>query len=128
MRLDLTIIGRPATKKNHSQIIMVKGRRIVIPSKPYREWEGNALMQITGVHRKRIDYPVNVAVRVYPWRDGRADLTGYIQAVNDMLVKAGVLEDDCGWNPRIVVSHDGSMIAGIDKKNPRVEITITETV
>lgn len=125
MKLQLNILGRPATKKNHSQIIMVRGRRIVIPSKPYTEWENGALMQISGVHRKGIDYPVNIAVRVFPYRDGRADLTGYLQAVDDMLVKAGVLADDSGWHPKIVARHDGSEIVEVDKSRPRVEISIT---
>ena len=123
--MKIVIKGRPATKKNSQRLILVKGRMIPIPSKPYAAWEKDALKQITGSYRFCIDYPVNVCVQVWPWRDGRADLVGYIQAALDMLVKAKVLADDSAWKPRIVVGHDGSAIVGIDKKNPRVEITIT---
>ena len=52
----------------------------------------------------------------------RVDLTNLLNATNDILVKAGVLEDD---NCKIVVSHDGSRVF-YDKENPRVEIEITE--
>lgn len=125
MVLAITIFGRPMTKKNSRQHVMVRGRMIPIASKPYREWEQDALKQITGQMRKKIDYPVNVAYRIFPWRDGMADLAGYIQAGNDMLVKAGVLKDDSGWRPKIVARHDGSEIVAVDKAQPRMEILIT---
>lgn len=50
----------------------------------------------------------------------RVDLSNLIEAVDDILVKAGVLEDD---NYKIVQSHDGSRVLH-DKENPRTEITI----
>jgi len=51
----------------------------------------------------------------------RPDLVGLIQATQDILQKAGVLRDD-----QDVISLDGSRIAGIDRKNPRVEIEIED--
>lgn len=127
MRLELTIYGRPATAKNGLSFAYIpKLRRTITYKKPsLKRWEEDALKQITGKHRLGINSPVNVRILVYPYIDGRADLNGYSQAVDDMLVRAGVLADDSAWKPRIVVGHDGSRIAGIDKKNPRVEITIT---
>lgn len=124
----IIIRGRPATKKNSQRMIQVRGRMIPIPSKAYKAWETDALKQVTGIHRILIETPVNVSVSVWMWRDGMADLVGYIQAALDMLVKAEVLKDDCAWNPRIAVSYDGSRIMGVDKKDPRVEIEITYCV
>ena len=48
------------------------------------------------------------------------DLTNLLEAVDDVLVKYGVLEDD---NSRIIVSHDGSRVL-YDKQRPRTEVTI----
>ena len=53
----------------------------------------------------------------------KTDLCNLLGATCDILVKAGVIEDD---NSRIVVSHDGSRCL-YSKENPRVEIFI-ETV
>lgn len=48
------------------------------------------------------------------------DLTNLEEAIDDILVKYGVLKDD---NSRILVSHDGSRVL-YDKNNPRTEVTI----
>ena len=50
------------------------------------------------------------------------DLVGLLQAIDDILTDAGVIEDDCC---RIVAGHDGSRVRH-DKENPRVEIEITD--
>ena len=49
------------------------------------------------------------------------DLVGLLQAIDDVLVHYGVIQDD---NSRIVASHDGSRVL-YDKANPRTEIEIT---
>ena len=48
------------------------------------------------------------------------DLTNLEEAIDDVLVKYGVLKDD---NSQIVVSHDGSRVLH-DPKSPRTEVTI----
>jgi Holliday junction resolvase RusA-like endonuclease len=50
----------------------------------------------------------------------RVDLTNLLEAIDDILVKYGVLEDD---NYNIIDNHDGSRVY-YDKENPRTEITI----
>jgi Holliday junction resolvase RusA-like endonuclease len=52
----------------------------------------------------------------------KCDLTNLLEAIDDVLVKAGVIEDD---NYTIIASHDGSRVH-YDKENPRTEIIITE--
>ena len=56
-----------------------------------------------------------------PNRKGWPDLFGLGQATADILESAGIIED-VGYIAQI----DGSMIAGIDAKDPRVEITVSE--
>jgi len=50
------------------------------------------------------------------------DLSNLVEASHDILVKAGVLRDD---NRNVIASTDGSRVYW-DKRNPRVEITITD--
>lgn len=50
----------------------------------------------------------------------RVDLTNLLEAIDDVLVKYGVLKDD---NSEIITSHDGSRVL-YDKDNPRTEVVI----
>lgn len=52
---------------------------------------------------------------------GLVDLSALYEGIQDTLVELNVLSDD---NYSIVASHDGSGVY-VDKKNPRMEITIT---
>ena len=69
-----------------------------------------------------ISEPVNVQCRFYMPTRRIVDLVGLLQAIDDVLVHYGVLQDD---NSRIVVGHDGSRVYH-DKDRPRTEIEITE--
>lgn len=124
MNLSITLYGDPRTKKN-SREANYRGR-ITQPSKAYMRFRADCLKQITGQYRQRITDRVNVRCLFYMKKDyittnGVIDLTGLLQAINDILVDAGVIEDDCC---RIVAGHDGSRVLH-DKENPRVEIEIT---
>lgn len=136
----LTIMGNPATKKNSP--IVVRGRAAVLPSKAYRRYEQEFRRQLSVMKEQNglshFSGPVHLKAEYY--LENRAhypDLNGLIQATQDILSdefgtvldrtgkrkrqkrRRWVLEDD-----RIVKSLDGCRIAGIDKTNPRVEITI----
>ena len=111
----------PVTKKN-SQRIMTRpgGRRFVAPSEAYIAYERDAVWFIPkGVC---INEPVNIrAIFRMPTRR-RVDLTNLLEALDDILVKAGLLSDD---NSLIVAAHDGSRVV-YDKANPGTEVTITK--
>ena len=120
--LTYTIYGAPRTKKNSQQIHRnAAGRPFVAPSKAFTEYERSCLAQI-----KTPYMPVSAAVNVkcvYYMPDKRkVDLVNLLEATCDILVKAGVLADDCA---AVVAAHDGSRVL-LDRKNPRVEIEITE--
>lgn len=119
--LKFEINVAPRTKKNHQQIIMVKGKRIVIPSKQYSEYEKNSKSFMPTIE-KPIDYKVNVKGLFYMDTKRKVDLNNLLEALTDVLVKHKILEDD---NSMIVVSHDGSRVL-YDKENPRTEVEITE--
>lgn len=121
--LEFTLIGDPRTKKNSSRFAFNKatGKRILIPSEPYKEYENNCLMQLTGKQKIGINRPINLECRYYLKTKRKCDLVNLLQASCDILAKANVITDD---NFKIVESMDGSRVY-YDKENPRVEIKIT---
>lgn len=124
MRIEFTIPVRPATKKNSGQIIQVKGRNILIPSKQYKQFEKDCLPYLYHVKDTAgvINYPVNVQCTFFTETKRKIDLTNLLNAIDDAMVKSGLIVDD---NRDIIAAHDGSRVFH-DKFNPRIEITITE--
>lgn len=118
--MTFTIPGNPVTKKNHQRILKTRdGRSFVAPSSQYKQYEAQCGWFVP---REEIDYPVNVEAKYYMQTLRRVDLVNLLEATMDILVKYGCLKDD---DSKIVVSHDGSRVL-LDRKNPRVEITITK--
>lgn len=116
--MEIVIQGQPRTKKNSGRIALINNRHVLLPSKAYKAYERVALMQLARV--QAVHGPVSVLCRYY--LQNRAhwpDLVGLLQATSDILQAAGVIGDD-----KYIVNYDGSMIAGLDKNNPRVEIII----
>ena len=66
MTIKFTIPIAPRTKKNSQRIVVVKGRRMIIPSELYKQYET----------RRRVD------------------LVNLLEATCDMLVHYGILQDD----------------------------------
>jgi Holliday junction resolvase RusA-like endonuclease len=122
-RLNLTLYGEPRSKKNSMQIVRIGTSHRLIQSKNYRDYEQDAVRQIEDAHKAyHVDYRVNIRYTFFRSSKRRVDLSNLIAAADDILVKAGVIEDD---NWKIVVSHDGSRIR-FDPIAPRTEIEITE--
>ncbi len=120
--MKLTLYGDPRTKKNSARILRTRsGTPFVAPSKVYVDYETDCLRQIKKL-RSPISARVNVRCVYYMPTRRRVDLVNLIEATCDILVKAGVLEDD---HCRIVAGHDGSRVE-YDKENPRAEIWIEE--
>ena len=114
-----TIKSSPHTKKNSQVIAKHNGRTFVVQNKLYKKYEKECL-NVIEPPEKPIDEPVNVQMRFFMPTRRRVDLVNLQQACLDILVRAGVLEDD---NFNIVYSMDGSRVF-YDKENSRTEITI----
>ena len=119
-RVKIVIPGAPRSKKNSQQIVKVKNRLMVIPSKAYREFEKECLPFLT--HVDTFLSPCNVKCVYFMPTRRRVDLVNLQEATLDVLVRYGILIDD---NSKVVVSMDGSRVY-YDKENPRTEIEITE--
>lgn len=144
MRIDkiseykITVYGQPATKKNSS--VMLARRAAILPSKAYREYaEVFRLHLMKARNLPHFLGPVALEVKYYlKDRAHYPDLNGLIQATQDLISDEYVLMPDKAtgkrkkqlakkWllaDDRLVKSLDGCRIAGIDKENPRAEITL----
>lgn len=114
----------PRTKKNSQEIRRRRdGTAFVSPSSAYQRWEQTVAEVLAILNRgtKPITEPVNLREVIYMPTARRVDQTNLMEAVDDALVKAGVIADDC---TKIVAGHEGSCVR-IDRKDPRIEITIT---
>lgn len=119
--IDITLKGRPATKKNSGRIVFKNGKRIIIPSEAYNNYEDACMWQLAG-KKLHVSGIIVVECKYYlPNKKSWPDLIGLLQATSDILTKAKVIDDD-KW----ICSYGNSCIAGIDKDNPRAEIRIMD--
>jgi Holliday junction resolvase RusA-like endonuclease len=130
--MRFTIPVKPRTKKNHMQLVTLKtGRQMMLPSKAYKEFEKQVLNYVaenpliiksTEEFKLPIEEKINLKGLFYKEKDYKSDLAGYLQALQDALVKAGVIKDD---NHKIIETTDGSRVF-LDRDNPRIEVEITK--
>lgn len=116
-----TVLGKPITKKNHMEIRKrADGKRFVGQSDQFKAYAEVFKSQVfyTG---EPIECLCNVREVYYMPTRQLVDKLNLQAATDDLLVACKVLKDD---NSRIVGGHDGSRVR-LDRKNPRVEITIT---
>ena len=108
------------SKKKHQRILVNKatGKPFISPSQEYKQYEKSALWFIP--RAECVDYPVNVKCLFYMPTHRKCDLTNMLECIDDVMVKAGLLDDD---NFNIIASHDGSRVL-YDKSNPRTEVYI----
>ena len=119
MKHKFVIYGQPVTWKNAA---MVLKNRVPIKSKAQRRWAKSALEQLQMQWNgdpipKTVE--LNAQIVSYLGTKRLIDASNLYQGPEDMLQKAGVIEDDS-----CIRSHDGSD-RRYDKENPRVEITLT---
>ena len=122
--LKFTVPLAPISKKNSQQILTNKatGRPFIMPSKKYKDYEKAAAKYIPKLRQpKPIDQPVNIKCLFYMPTRRKVDLTNLLEAIDDVMVKAGLLADD---DFTIIQSHDGSRVL-YDKDNPRTEVYIS---
>lgn len=116
--IQFTINIPPRTKKNSQQIIMCKGRPMVIPSKLYKQYERDCKMFLPNI--ETINESVNVKAVYYMPTKRKVDLCNLHEALCDVLVHYGIVADD---NSNIIATMDGSCVK-YDKNQPRTEVTI----
>ena len=121
--MKIIINTNPRSKKNSQDIVFNKrtGHRMIIQNKRYTDFEKDCKQYIPKLE-KPIDFPINLKCDFYVCDARKRDIANYIEAIQDILVKYNLLEDD---NYNIVASLDGCSMQ-IDRENPRIEIEITK--
>src|SRR6056297_1201991 len=113
----------PITKKNSQEIHINQktGKRFPAQNKRYEQYEHDAGYFLKAL-KEPIDFPVNLKCVFHRATCHRVDLSNLIEAIQDVLVKYGILKDD---NHNIVKSLDGCEVV-VGSSSPRTEIEITE--
>lgn len=131
--ISFILYGDPRTKKNNLRIAG-SGEKCPVCRKPERQWvaQSNQYMKyekeceeqlfqvFAGGITNGIATPVNCKYLFYMGTKRKVDGLNLSAAIDDILVKFGLLKDD---NSEIVIGHDGTRVF-YDKDNPRVEIEI----
>lgn len=116
------IPGRIPSKKN-SRNIFVKGGRIQnTPSSKYEKWHKMAgyRLLVQGSLQVKINVVLGIDVVFYFPDNRKKDMSNAAESIMDLLVDSRIIKDD-SWQ------HVNSLFLyamGIDRKNPRAEITI----
>jgi Holliday junction resolvase RusA-like endonuclease len=92
---------------------------MLLPSKNYKAWHEEQLWALKGSAKYSGAVRI-VELAFYPSTLRKSDLTNKAESVMDLLVDAGILEDDNWFIAPVVILRFG----GHDKTNPRVEISI----
>lgn len=118
--IKFTIPIAPVSKKNHQQIVRPNGRPCIVQSKQYRDYEKAAMLYIPKTY-SLLAGPVTVKALFYMPTRRRVDKLNLQAALDDILVRSGLLADD---SCTVIPSHDGSRVF-YDKEHPRTEVEIT---
>ena len=118
-QVKITILGRIPSKKNSLRRIK-RGRKIyTVPSEQHEQW--HRLASLSLVTTKPFGLCHSIEASFWMPDNRRSDLHNKFESVADLLVDCGTIIDD-SWQ------HTGSIRLipmGVNKENPRVEITLT---
>ncbi len=119
--LRITVQGNTIAKKNSERIVKMGRRRAIRPSAAFDLWAEEVAWQLKNALRWTGDYPVDVCVFWYRKTRAKFDFDNMAGSIQDVLVRAEILEDDS-------MMHVYPVVLGwaVDKKNPRCEVEIRE--
>lgn len=121
--IKLIVSGRTPSKKNSKQIIYVRGRPLIISSKDYAVWHKIALQELKNAPKLNGSMKA-VQLTFYSHDRRKFDLSNKAESIMDLLVDAGVIEDD---NYEIVPKLT-LIYGGHQKDKARCEIEIETSV
>lgn len=116
--LQLTFQGHLPVKKNAATMAKRRGQWVRVPSKAYQAWEKKELPTL--IDTPKFSGPVSIDYAFYPGSLKLFDLSNSIEGVNDVLVKAGIIEDD-NW---MIIRSLNPHVAAFDRGNEHCVVTI----
>ena len=117
MTPTLTLLGRVPSKKNSKRRVQRGASVFMIPSQAHEEWHAVQMWALKAWPHGQ-QHPKKMELDFYAPDRRKADLSNKTESVMDLLVDAGILEDD-SW---FVVPQLLLTLVDIDKQNPRVVI------
>ena len=121
--MKITIQGQVIAKKNSQRVVRMGARYAIRASKAYEKYAKTAIQEASQYVWEG-DYPVVVEMFFYRQTKRSFDLDNMQGSILDILVNAGVLEDD---SMRHVIPKIKEHGWEIDKTNPRTEIHIYQS-
>lgn len=110
--MQKVIYGSTPSKKN-SKIMVCRGKfPMLLPSARYTEWHKDALTQLIGM---RPIISKSLQLTFYAGDNRKFDLSNKCESIMDLLVDAGIIEDD----NYSVISDLHLKFGGVDKGNAR---------
>lgn len=120
--VSFTIEGAPRVKKNSRRLFQTpRGKIVSLPSKAHEVWSRDAGFAVNRAWRGRpsLKGPVQVTATFYMRQD--ADCDNLCASLGDLLEDCRVVADD-----RLITLWVAQTV--VDKKRPRVEVTIQALV
>lgn len=119
MDSKIVVHGRIPSKKNSTITMCRNNRALHFPSNAYRDWHKVVSLQLP---KTPIPAIIELTILFFLPDNRKTDLTNKAESVMDLLVDNNILEDD-NWTviPRLILQS-----GGVDKLNPRAEITWQE--
>lgn len=118
--ISITLKGDIPSKKNSKRMICRGARPLILPSKAYEDWHEEQLWALKPYGRLMLTKVKLLSVVFYPSTARKADSGNKYQSVTDLLVDAGIIEDD-NW---FVLKEERQRFGRVDRKNPRAEVII----
>ena len=114
----ITIKGDTPSKKNSKRIFrnQYTGKPFIASSEVYERWYRGAMPQLKGV--QPVGEISRVGIIFYPKTRRASDLTNKAESIMDLLVDAGIIEDD-NW---FICPDIRLKFGGVDHENPRAEV------
>lgn len=92
-QMTIYIKGRIPSKKNSKQMILVRGKRIIVPSRQYSAWYKEQRQELAGIPKLRLN-EVSIEMTITFPDNIKSDLTNKAESIMDLLVDSGIIEDD----------------------------------
>lgn len=115
--------GQTPSHKNSKQMFRSSrtGKMFPANNNKYLAWKNSAIVDANLSKEKYSDSRLKLcmSVRFFVKDKRRRDLDNMVASVQDVLVEAGIIQDDNAFCLSTIFAH----LQGIDKENPRAEIS-----
>ena len=117
---SIVLGGRIPSKKNSKQIIRRGNRSMLVSSRAHSIWHTDSMWQLKEQRTRPMEGKIGIEMMFYFPDKRRADLTNKAESIMDLLVDAGIIEDDnANVCPEVLLRF-----GGVDRERPRVEVSL----